>query len=302
MEINLTAWLGAMSVGALLCAGLFGLSLEKSGRTSGRATLISTLTLVLGILFGILGGKLLFILFSAVQGSRVNWTGLMPTELSYYGCMGGVCFAAWLTAKMLRENPREVLNCLAPAGSLMAALARFAEYWLGLWGTGAFLGEEKVIFPLAVGIEWDPEYTEYYLAVFMLEGLCYLLVAGWSLLHRKDRYLFVRTVFYLCLTQVFCESLRDSGIKWLFIHMEQLLCYLTAEGILIGYGVVSARRGKKNWMPMIVGLVVCALTVAEEFALDKTDISHWITYACMAAGLAAMAWAEHRGYRRLTED
>ena len=61
------------------------------------------------------------------------------------------------------------------------------------------------------------------------------------------------------------------------------------------------RKERRHWLPALVGLVVLLLTVAEEFALDKTDIPHWITYALMVAGLAAMAWAEHRGERMLCE-
>ena len=50
---------------------------------------------------------------------------------------------------------------------------------------------------------------------------------------------------------------------------------------------------------VVMGFVVCGLTVAEEFALDKSDIPHVITYACMVAGLIVLAVMENWSYRQI---
>ena len=311
METNLNGYAVWMGVSWIICCFLFWLSLRKGvGMRNGRAAAVAAGTAVLGVILGLFGAKLLLFLFRIdyylKQGVAAFWTNPDPEEMSYYGGMAGVCLAVALTALALKEKPVKILNRFAPAGALMAALARFGEYFLGLLGT-RYIGEQRVIFPFAVSVEWDPEYTEYFLAVFFLEGVFSLAAAAFALKHRNKPHCFLRTVFYLCLPQILCESLRDSGIRWLFVHLEQLTCYLVVEGILIGYGVAASRKGRKNWMPALLGLVVCGLTIAEEFMLEGKifpgmDIPAWLIYGLMAAGLIALAWAEHRGYRVWTSE
>ena len=81
--------------------------------------------------------------------------------------------------------PGKALNAFAASGALLAALARFAEYWLGSLGAGDYL-EEALPFPFAVSEVWNPDFPEYYLAVFMLEGLLSLRVALFALRNRED--------------------------------------------------------------------------------------------------------------------
>jgi len=305
VEVNLNGYLIMMGCSWAVCCLLFFLGLRQDGKTPGRAAAVACFTAVLGAALGLLGAKLLLFLFRIdyylKQGAGAFWSSMDPEDMSYYGGLGGVILAVVLAARLVREKPESLLDTFAPMGALMAALARFAEYFLGQVGTG-YLGETRVIFPFAVSIQWDPEYTEYFLAVFFFEGVFSLIAAGLSFARHGEKHRFIRTLFYLCLPQILMESLRDDGIMWLFVHLEQLTCYLVVEGILVWYGIAAAKKGRKNWMPALLGLGVCALTVAEEFALDKTDIHHWITYACMAAGLALLAWAEHRGYHQLVKD
>lgn len=62
------------------------------------------------------------------------------------------------------------------------------------------------------------------------------------------------------------------------------------------------RKGQKNrFLPAIIGLVVCGLIIAEEFALDKTEIPNLLIYACMLAGLVVLGIVEHRAHRRCIE-
>ena len=170
---------------------------------------------------------------------------LKADEMSYYGGAAGVCLAVFLAAKILGEKPGKALNAFATSGALLAALVRFAEYWLGSLGTGDYI-EEALPFPFAVSELWNPDFPEYYLAIFMLEGILSLRVAVFALRNRKDSFVFLRTVFYLCLLQIICESLRATSIRWLFVRYEQLLCYLIAEGILVWYAVAAKKKGRNN--------------------------------------------------------
>jgi hypothetical protein len=136
----------------------------------------------------------------------------------------------------------------------------------------------------------------------MFEGLFSLVAMVLSLYHKDEHDRFLRTLFYLCLPQIFCESLRAMSIKWLFVRSEQLFCFLFCEGVLIWYGI--RKKGNVSFLQRfgaaLVGLVVCGLIIAAEFALDGKIlingemIPKWITYGVFLAGLGAMAVAEHK--------
>ena len=298
MEINLTAYLLFMGCSAAASILWFFLACRRH-MPAGRAGTLSVLTLVLGIFLGLAGARLVWFL------CRINThPALFPVryyELSYYGGVAGVSLAVWLSAKILGLNGRDILNSFAPMGAFMAAMARFAEGFLGMLGVGACL-EEGIFFPVTIELVYDETYSEFYLAVFMFEGLFSLAALALCLKHKDERDRFLRTLFYLCLPQVFCESLRAQSIKWLFVRSEQLFCFVFCEGVLFWYGL--RMKGQvpflKRWGAAILGLLVCGLVITAEFALDgkiligEEMIPKWITYGFVLAGLAAMAAAEHR--------
>ena len=302
MEINLTPYLLFMGCSAAACILWFFLCSRKR-MPAGKAAALSTLTLVLGVLFGVAGARLVWFL------CRINTQpplfSLKYDELSYYGGVAGVTLAVWLSAKILGLGGRETLNRFAPMGAFLAAMVRFAEGFLAMekvmLGVGAWM-EEGIFFPVTVEFVYDESYSEFYLAVFMFEGLFSLVAMVLSLYHKNERDRFLRTLFYLCLPQVFCESLRAMSIKWLFVRSEQLFCFLFCEGVLVWYGL--RKKGNipflRRFGAALVGLIVCGLIIATEFALDGKIliggemIPKWITYGLVLAGLACMAVAEHR--------
>ena len=245
MNTNIPAYLLFVFCSSVLCCLLFALFSGRALKCSaGKATVLGGLTLLLGAVLGLAGAKLLYFLFRFTYILKTGFFGyllsLNQNELSYYGGAAGVCLAVALSARIVRVKPCKALNAFAASGALLAALFRFAEYWLGALGTGDYL-EQGLPFPFAVSEVWNPDFPEYYLAVFMLEGLIYLRVALFAFRCRKDNLCFIRTVFYLCLAQIICESMRAQSIRWLFVRYEQLLCYLIAEGILIWYAVAGSK-------------------------------------------------------------
>ena len=309
MRTDLTAYLLFMAGGAVLCFALFALSARQRMKLSGgRAAALGAASLGLGVLLGLAGAKALYFLFRLTYLLRTgvgDWLfSLKAEELSYYGGAAGVCLGVALAARLLGEKPGKALNAFAASGALLAALARFAEYWLGSLGAGDYL-EEALPFPFAVSEVWNPDFPEYYLAVFMLEGLLSLRVALFALRNREDSLRFLRTVFYLCLLQVLCESLRATSIRWLFVRYEQLLCFLIAEGILVWYAVKGRKQGRSNWAAAAFGLVVCGLTVLEEFMLDgkvtwgEYGLPPVLIYGFMAWGLLELGAFERAARRRL---
>ena len=305
--MNITAYLAAIGGVVLISFLWFGVSWNREG--GKNAGILALLTGFLCVLLGLVCAKATYLLL------RINTLSLdrlgeailriQPDELSYYGGAAGICLALWLSAKMLGESPRQVMNAFAPMGAFMAAGFRFAEGFLGMLGTGMYL--EYSFFPVAVEISWG-DWKEYYLAVFMLEGIMSLIAMVLSLRHKGETYRFLRTLFYLCLPQILCESLRSTSIAWLFVRAEMLFCYLLCEGVFVWYAFKADRKQLKSWVPAIVGLVACGVVITAQFAIDgkiaigNSAIPQWICYAVEIAALAAMAVAEHKGYRAMNNE
>ena len=300
-------WLLWMGVSALLTSLWFAVSWKRRN-AQANSLLTGGLVLLLGVICGAVGAKLFFILFRLHMFSFARlgeWLWPLRVEnVSYYGGIAGVCFGVFLTAKLTRQNPGKMLNTFAPMLAFLAAMARFAEAFLGYTGVGVYLDEE-LAFPLAVRFTWDGEWFEYYLAVFVFEGIFSLVACIISLCHKNETDRLRRTLFYLCLPQVLFESMRAQSIVWLFVRVEQLLCFVFCELILAYYALKTGPRSFRNWVPALVGLLVCGLLITGEFALDgkidfgDQEIPNQLIYGIYVVLLALIAVMEHIGHRRM---
>ena len=307
MEPNLTAYLLFMGCSAAACVLWFFLAWRRKAG-SGKSAALSGLILLLGIVLGTVGARAAWLLMRINAIIPKEILTLRYYEMSYWGGVAGVVLAVWLAAKILKEPSRAVLNAFAPMGALMAGMARFAEGFLGLTGAGKYIEEifdEGLFFPLTMEIAWDEDYSEFYLAVFALAGICCLGAMVFALVRRNDRNRLLRTLFYLCLPMILLESLRQQSINWLFVRVEQLVCFLFCEGVLIWYGI-RGPKGFRSWIPALTGLLACGIIITGEFALDgkilinDQMINFWLIYGIFALCLVALAVAEHFGSKRLT--
>ena len=303
MEINLTGFLLVTGCGALLCVLWFFLS-RRAEAGNGKSALLSLLILVLGTVLGIACARLVWVL--CMISFHPPLFALSYDELSYYGGMAGVVFAVCAAAKLCGENVRKTLNAFAPMGALLAAAVRFAEYFLGDFGLGAWM-EEGLFFPLTIEFNYG-DFSEFYPAVFMLEGIFSLIAMILSLVHRDEKYRWVRTLFYLCLPQIIHESLRWVSISWRFVRSEQLFCFLLCEGVLVWYALRTEPKKLRSWQPAITGLIVCAVVIVAEFTKDGKIMpfghmmSQWAIYGIVAVMLAVLAFMEHKGHKRLSNE
>ncbi|MBR3108994.1 MAG: prolipoprotein diacylglyceryl transferase [Clostridia bacterium] len=297
-----TSYFVFMLGSALIAAGVHYLlagGLKKRG-------LLAALTFMFGAVLGAVCARLTYCLI-CIQDVLLD--GIEETLLSdsmecmsFFGGVVGVIFGAVLAAKCTGNKPMAALNAYAPAGALMAAMARFAEYFLGTICVGRMIEDEAFqFFPLAQGVDYGYDYTEWYLAVFMLAGIAYFIVFLVSLNKFKDRR-FLRTLFYICLPQIILESLRNyNRLTWTqFVRVEQLACMLYIEAIFLLYAVWAGKGTKNRFLPAIVGLVCAGVFIGVEFALDKTNLPHVLTYAVMVAGLVVLGFMEHLGFKKLT--
>ena len=303
MEVQGSLFFGWVSAAAMLVFGLFGVANSRQERL--KLTLSS---FCLGLLGGILSAKLVYYLcqidFMIAEGWKEKLFCLDPEELSFFGGAAGLCLGVALAAKICNLAPISVLNRFAPFALLLGALVRFGEYFLGMVGVGPYLENEALcFFPLARGFSYSDDWTEWYLAVFVLEGISLLAVAAVSYWKLKDNR-FLRSVFYFCLPQILLENLRLGSFMWFFcIRVEQLACMVTMFIILIIYGVRS--HGKPNrFLPAGIAILCAGLFIVCEFAMEGKILflrflDIYACYALMLAGQVILAVTEVLAFRKM---
>lgn len=304
MEIQMSGYLSWMGISLALSFGLFWLA---DLRRESRGGALAGLCLGLGTLGGALGAKIAYYLcqidFMIAQGWAESLWTMNPEGLSFYGGVAGVCLGVALAARLCGRKPVAVLNRFAPFGLILGALARFGEYFLGMLGVGYYLENPAVcFFPLARGFSYGEDYTEWYLAVFMLEGLSLLIVAAFSRFRLRE-HRFMRSLFWMCLPQILLENMRMGSMMWFFcIRVEQLACMVTMFVILVIYGA-RTRGGKERWIPALIALGCAGLFIVCEFAMEGKILflqflDLFACYGLMALGLVILGWTEIWAFKK----
>jgi len=288
-----------MAGSAVITFGLFGAK-ERNWKTAG-------LCLLLGGVLGLLCAKVTYYIcqidFMIASGWKENLFRMDPDGLNFYGGVAGVCFGVAIAARLTGKKPVALLDRFAPFGLLLGALVRFAEYFAGMLGVGLYLEDEAFcFFPLAKGFSWG-DWTEWYLAVFVLEGISLLAVALVSALCLKE-HRFLRSVFYMCLPQILLENLRYGSMMWFFcIRVDQLACMVAMFVILVIYGT---RMKDHKAVPAIIALLCAGLFIAMEFALEGKIpflrfMNAWACYGVMLLGQVILGVVEVWAYRKTTK-
>ena len=297
--MNGNYWL-CISIAALLSYGWFSVRLGKQ-RMKPWSALVG---LPVSALLGAVLGKLFYVglLFHKVWprfGVEALWR-LKAAEFSFFGGGLGVILAMALTAKLTRQRIKPFLSAFAPCGAFLAAGFRAAEYYQGMLGAGSYMESSFFArFPFAVANQWD----EWHLAVFALEALAALAVSLVFALRKQESHIpglrMERTVFYLCVTQIFFESLRNQCMRWGFVRIEQVLCGVTVV-VLIVYGCLQAKalNGLKRFWPALCSLLCVALIVLVEFGLDKFNFSTVFWYGVMIVVLCGFGALENVCFKR----
>ncbi len=209
---------------------------------------------------------------------------------AFWGAVSGALLAALLCARIVKRPFAAVADCAAPGAAVALAIARFAEGFTAQ-GTGAYIQTEVMqFFPLCVSNEWG----EWYLAVFVLEGLA-ALVAAFCLTRGDKRApgdALLRFLLLVGASQVLFESMRqDEFLRVGFVRVNQVFAMGMALFAYFAY-VKRARLDKKRLIAAcalaVVALGVC---VGMEFAIDKSQempvpLCRAIIAACMAAVVA----------------
>ena len=280
-----------------LAAGWLALRAKKRGMQA--APVFS------GVFFGValafvLSKGLYVVLLNDRVWPRYGWASLIrldAVEFSVIGGALGMTLGMALGAKLYHVQSGRMLSLFAPAGALMLAGVRAGEYFLDMQGVGSYVENETFArMPFAISNQWG----EWFWAVFLLETLAALIVAAVFAVRKKEDAIaslrFERVVYYLCVPQIFCESLRALGMRWGFVRIEQVLCGVIIEGLLI-YSCLQSDKGTGFWKrfwPCFMALGCVGVVVGVEFGLDKVpEISDVIWYCVMIAALIGYGALEH---------
>lgn len=296
MNLQYTLWfLGSLIVSLALFAAM---NREIKGKLQ-KCLYMGLFGTILGIVFAKLVYYLAMIDFMVMYGWLKSLVSVNTGTFSYYGGVTGFCLGVVLTACVTKTKPMELLNAFAPAGLILAALARFGEGLLEGVGTRDMEYwdyPERCFFPLAVSNEYD----EWLYAVFMLEGLLTLGIFAVCVTKLKE-HRFIRSLFYMLLIQIPCESLRSDSFCWLFVKVEQLICMLGVIGITYIY-CLKTPGVKKRWLPVALCFLIAGIFVVVEFALGgKIRIPHLLCYGIMIVGLGVLAINECSAFRRMEQ-
>ncbi len=303
--------------GLVLTTLLFRFQLGKS--RSERPWLTAVLTQVCAVFLGVVLSKLVFVLCQLPRLWPLYGIGCLIqgdiNQFSFVGLAAGMLLGARLFLNLVNDTTTgtvDTVNLYAPCWALMLAFVRFGEHFgqhaAQLYGVGSMVeNPAHMFFPLA---QANPLYEgEWFYAVFMLECAFALLAALFCLIvHRVSKkswdkgFTAERMAFYLCLFQIFCQSLRaNDPNKWLFVRAEQVLCGVICLLLLFRYSHLTRKaRGEKvsfYWLLPPLGVILGILIlVFVEFALDKPyyfwDISRLACYCIMGGALALMAVME----------
>ena len=303
-----TTYILTLTIGAVLCAGLFAWKLRRGG----MKPLTALIALPLAAVNGVVLARLSYFLLE-FRDVTVRYDGLggllstKPEEFCFLGGCAGVVLAILLTAKITGQKGLCLLDAFAPCGALMAAIARACEGLLDpmtMIGMGAWVeNEAHQFFPLAVEIEWVGTFY----AVFMLEAVLAILCAVGAFLisHRggfRPGRVFLHAAFFLVLPQIFTEQILGKYMAWGFVRIEQLLCALIVFAITL-YPCIQ-RRKLTAFLPALGCLLCAAVLIWMEFTLDNTllfgiDLPTMGCYTIMIAALCCMAGLSLYAYRKL---
>ena len=310
--IQLNIWGLHCAIGALCAFMAMGVICSSKGMKAGSAPVLGLASLVLGIVCS----RVLYCLIVTLTKTRMplsSWLKVEEGGWSLAGLIGGGMLAAWISAKIIGEKPKRMLDAVSVALPLMIAAERMGEESLQ-----PFFNSTTDVFNLSRQIASEGFLTivnngKTYLATYRIDAalaMILFLVLVFSLLNKRSRDgdLWIRFMLLCGAGGVLAESLRyDDFLVYSFVRIQQVLF-----AILLLFGLIAAgRKGKTGTKRLYTAAIVTmVLTVAEciglEFILDRTGgVRHEVLYGVMTAALAIPVihgWILQRLRNRMNED
>lgn len=308
----MSTWLWVMAASSAVIFALYGLRCARAERIPAlrkNAWPAALLGFVFSAAFGTVIARGGYALLTQELDFEYDGIGALAQLLEFdYDCLSflggalGVFLGVLLANRLTRKGSVMAgMDAFAPFGALLTAAFRLGELFFGSYGAGRRLpdGSAFAFFPFAVEIRTAAGYSYWAWNICMLSAVFALAWAVFSFLKlrggTRTGLALTSTLFCLALPQVFCESLRGRGIRWLFVHTEELLCVVVLAVILLVW-ILQLRPGlsfPRRWWPLGVLVLGIGLLVGIEFAIDGKyfSLSITVSYLLMLLVLAGIGLA-----------
>ena len=271
----------ALLAAAILCRSR---NLKK-----GTAPLLGLMSLLCGLFCS----RLAFSVLNMESGSWKPFQlffGPLDGGWSLFGMIFGAFLGAWITARITGEKAPVLLDITACALPLAITAERMGESWFEGFDISRVLPDG---FPDSFLTIQDAEYGVSFVATYRLAAFLSMVLFAYLLLSvtaakRRDGATWIRFLLLCGSGGIVLESLRyDHFMEYSFVCFQQVMAaVLLVWGIILAvkrFGKVNGTLAKAAWIALIPAVIG---SIAIEFALDQTKVSHIILYIIMIALLA----------------
>lgn len=251
----------------------------------------AALTGALAVTLGFIGARALFCLLDGALGTAFPLRAYFLATgggYSMLGALAGAGLGALLAARLTRQSPLRLLDCLAAALPLFIFFARLGERFVPDFGisrplVGALLQNTF----LCVTGEYDSYLATYYLEAAAAAVLFIVLLLDLRASRRAGN-TFLLFLLLFGASQTLLESLRfDQHMRIAFVGLQQVLSMALLGGALIALCRRAGRRRGLFWAAVCSIPLTVALGVGLEFMIDRTNISRYLLYLVYILVLAA---------------
>lgn len=246
------------------------------------------LTICISMPLGVALSRLLYCLtdsnFRAVLTFK-NIFLISTGGMSMYGAILAVILAALISAKILSENTRKMLDAITAPLMAFILFARLGESYTQLGISRPLVtGVLEGGFLVHVG-EYDA-----YLKTWLLEAVCAcvlcVLLYAWLNKYKKGD-VFLSWMILFGATQVIFESLRyDGHMRFSFVGLQQVLSSVLWGIALLILSLRKKPMSKRAKINLFLLPVAVFGAIGIEFLIDRSEIQKWLLYIGYIALLA----------------
>ena len=262
--------------------------ITKQENTKKGTVLLIVLT---GTIIGGVFSRLFFCLMDQSLGSMIPfkyWFYISGGGWSMTGLIAGFFFAAWISAKISRQEVEKILDFTACTFPLLMIAERLGERLIDDFNMSRPLGENVLTNSFLV---CQGEYENYLRTYYLCAAGAFILFLCLNILNshkHQDGEIWIDFLLVCGAGGVILESLRyDYFLSITFVHLQQV-CFalMLLTGTIIAAVRVKTQKTVLRFIAPVSVLLAAGAVIAIEFAIDRSDINNLLLYAVMVLVLS----------------